>query len=548
MNITNVFSAMWTISQGMPFLVVNFQADNYEYKQLCHSVQPAISSFTYSDISPLVHLSREALKSKTWILIIVGGERLCGAHSTEENFNEDDIDCVTVTSKLTSEKIAEIEQAVEYLTLTRWLIPHATPISANSSLLCLVVYDDFTDVPRDYRRCSQRSSFRVGSNYREHIDCLSTGNFRTVAYSTGVEVELQRFLNLSCLVSTLVQEPYADIELWRRLRLRQLDIIMDDFIVTFDRLNVISFTSSLNTVQSTIVSKSRSSQPLGSLGLVKVFDIGTWICVGLTIAIFYGILSTLRRRNAFVIVLATQLSISLEVKPRRLGILMFLNGLLLNCAFSSGLLSSLNTSRSSQIATIADFIAELRKPHTSVCLFQMAFHNQLINDQVKSGAFAALARLKAAGRLIRAVDRNECFQQARTSTQVFAIINFVSYHTFADGLFFGREPIYVSTSSYPISPSHPMRKQMTVFVGCVRETHLLVRRYHNTHLNETLRELYQRRRHINSVNVLTLNDVGVSLFVLFASWIAGLLVEMRLLLSQLRTTSQRWYKERNEKK
>lgn len=68
---------MWFVSQGAPFIVVHFQPNNYEYKQLWQSEQTPVAILTYSSIDSLVKLSQEALKLKLWILVIVSRGDFC---------------------------------------------------------------------------------------------------------------------------------------------------------------------------------------------------------------------------------------------------------------------------------------------------------------------------------------------------------------------------------------------------------------------------------------------------------------------------------------
>lgn len=151
---------MWIASQGTPFNVVQFQADNYECKQLWQGAQPPIALFTYSEIESLVELSRNALKSKLWILVIVSEE---GSYNTEgRSVNLTHVSCES-NSKLTTKNIEQMETSAEYLLLTRWLIPRNTPINSISKLMCLMVYDDFTDVSLDYRDFRMRSSMEWNS-------------------------------------------------------------------------------------------------------------------------------------------------------------------------------------------------------------------------------------------------------------------------------------------------------------------------------------------------------------------------------------------------
>lgn len=528
MNISNVLSTMWIVSQGAPFIVVHFKADNYESKRLWQDKPFPIAVFTYSDVEPLVRLSREALKSKLWILVIVDNEPLC--YHSESNganhANELPSNC-TVRRKLTEENIAQMEHFVEYLTLTRWLIPRDTPIEPWSDLLCFVTFDDFTDVPSDYRECVQRRKIQPGETYQPHINYLSVIDFGLSAYTTGFEEEIRQFLNLSWIFTRHYVGVYYEPNLWMRLRLRWADMIIDDFVMTSSRVEEVSFSSPVCAMMTDFLSKRRTSRALGSLGIVNVFDRGTWICVCLLLTSFYTALRILKHPAAFIVVIATQLNLSLDVTPRLLGLIMFTSGFFLNCAFSSGLLSSLNTLHDPQIATLENLATVLNFGHTKVCISNVTFLRAFIDDPGRSALFRIMARKKHEGKLILST-REDCHKQTRSSGDVISVLTSPSFARRVNRLYVGKEAIYVSTAGYPISPGYPLRKQVNQLIGNLREMNIIAKRHQTLMFNETMAEL-QRTEKTTSTKTLTISDFKLFLFALAASELIGCVIQAYML-------------------
>lgn len=104
---------MWIVSQGTLFIMVHFQPDNHEYKQLWQSEQIPIALLTYSDIQPPVKLFQEAFKSKHWILVVVRREHFCNTNPTDSISNVDATAILCRTQNTLAKDILE---------LTTWLL------------------------------------------------------------------------------------------------------------------------------------------------------------------------------------------------------------------------------------------------------------------------------------------------------------------------------------------------------------------------------------------------------------------------------------------
>lgn len=248
-------------------------------------------------------------------------------------------------------------------------------------------------------------------------------------------------------------------------------MIVNFFVITAERLDEITFSVPLGITLIQFLRKPRTSQALGSFGLMHVFDTVTWICLGLMLAVFYVILLVERHPQAFMFIVATQLNqSSSEMKSHVFGVIMFINGLLITCAFSSGLLSSLSTHHSKQIATIDDFIAALKMPDTSMCLSRDSFFASALDNPGISAVLRALAQKKKDGNLILLY--GNCFALVASSEKMITQIGLPSTAPYVGPLYAGREPLYVSAGVFPMSPGSPLARRVNELFGRLRDMHV----------------------------------------------------------------------------
>lgn len=529
MNISNVLSTMWTVSQGVPFMLVQFRANSYEPLQLWHNVPCPIAGLSYSDIDPLVKLFRQTLEYKMWILVVVGEDELCSPNNSMENSRTVGPAVATCRqmSKLSESDVKLMEDFVDYLALTMWLIPRNTPIYPTSKLMCFVAYDNFTDVPSNYRECGRRQQLRIGQRFWPNIDSLVVADFNgitTVSY--GMEQAMQKFLNLSHLTkkreNRAISESLTDIFRW--LRVRDIDMLFVDFVYTAERFEKIAFTSPIGQNMLHFLSKMRTDHVLGSFGLVHIFDAGTWICVGCTLATFFVILSLLKHPDVFIVVIATQLNLSMKVRSRQFGVIMSMSGILLTCAFSSSLLSSLSVNQTAQIATLEDLLRTLRNPGFSVCVLDFSFFISVIQNPGESVVLQAFAQKNAEHKMIKS-NGSDCLIRTRRSNQMVTLMTFEHLNPYVGQLFVGKEPIYILTGGMPISPGYPLMKQVNRFVGSMRETRVAGHELRRRQFNETMRQL-QEIVQPKWVKPLSVHEFELFLFILSASWLIVIVIKL----------------------
>lgn len=535
MNFSNVLPIMWILTQGAPFIVVHFRTDDFEDAITWRSPAPPIAWLTYTDVKLLVKFCKEALKSKVWLLVIVSRGELCERKiEREPNVSDDSLPAhCEPQHKLTHQIIEQLESVVEYLALTRWLIPRDTPISRESKLMCLVNFDDLSDVPDDYRKCSRRRRLNLGESYLPQIDYLSIIDFGIETISSGLQEELRNFLNLSRVVikheTRPVQESLDDMFRW--LQRRDLDITVTDFTLSENRLAKIPFSSPMYMDITEFLSKKREHRTLGSFGIIRVFDTTTWICLGLMLMIFYVVLTVLKQPNAVIVVLAAQLSISTQIKPRQFGLIMFTSGLLVSCAFSSGLLSSLSTPQNSQISTMEDLKAVLALPETYVCMIDFSFIVGLIDSPGMSSVFQSFAHKKAQSKLVL-TGMKDCFRKTLASENMISILASNDRSCYFNEIIVGHEPVYVSVTGLPMSPGYPLFERVNVFVGNFREMNVAVKQYQKNHFDERMRE-QKSFTEKQMLKPLTLHDFKMPLIALLGSWAVSWLVKLYQLIRWL---------------
>lgn len=521
MNISNILSAMWLASQGTPYLVVHFQADSYEYKRIWRDSLSPIAVFTYSEMGPLVKLCENALKFKIWILVIVDNdEHFCEA---EEGGEFGDSKCST-RNKLSLASLKMMQESAEYLVLSRWLIPQQTPIDSSSVLMCLVVFDDFTNVPLNYKDCSIRKYVRPGEQFQFEVSHLVIIDFDIETLSTGLEEELKQFLNLSRIINERIDKPVQDsrMDMFRRLKRRQIDMALTDFTVTVDRLQQVQFTSPMLLAMTEFLSKKRASRTLGSFGLSRVFDTATWTCFGLVLVTFSVTLSALKHPNAIIVVIATQLKLPIEVRSRSIAMIMFTSGFLISCAFSSGLLSSLSTSRNTQIASLEDLKTALTSTQIHLCMVDYDILLKRIDEPGISAIFQMFAHKKRDNKLILTKTR-ECVRRTTESEDVISALVFVGGKPHLKDIFVGREPIAMSITGMPMTPGHPLFERVNTFVGSLREMRVAVRKYQKKHFDSKMRNQTQTVN-LPKVKALHLSDFLLPLIILMTSWATGQII------------------------
>lgn len=505
------------LAQNAHFFVVYFRPDNYEYSQLWQSGRPFSATLVYSRIEPLMKQCKNGLKSKLWMLIIVTGD--CNVVTGNEEFTRNCGEAAQ-KSKLTEYDINVMMTSAEYLVLTRWLIPSDTRIDKMSKLLCFVVYADFTNVPLNYRSCGRRQQIQPGISVQPQMNYLSVANLGNELLVSGMEKELQQFLNLTAYLRRNVDRT----ELSRSIRLREIDLGIGTYRVTFERFEQVTVTSAISMSRTDFMTKTRHSQPLGSFGILRVFNVEVWICVLITMAIFFMLLSLTGHSNVALAVFAAQLQLSFKVRSRHFGPTMFANGLLVSCAFSSGLLSSLSTYRSVQISTIRDLLAMLRKSDSFVCIANHSFLVDNIENPGTSAVLQAFERKRNEGKLILSSVK-DCLKQTELSYEMVSVQTFQHTNPYVGELFVGDEAIYTSISAMPVTPGHPLMRQINEFVDRLRETHVAAKELNRKLFNETnrsSRSLIKSKR----VKSLTLRDVGLPLIILTHSWIFGCLIEL----------------------
>lgn len=237
--------------------------------------------------------------------------------------------------------------------------------------------------------------------------------------------------------------------------------------------------------------------------------------------IFYVTLSVLRHPNAFFIVVATQLNPSVKVKFRLLGLIMFISGFLITCAFSSALL--LSTLRNTQISTIDDLMAELELPHITLCMNPKFYLTQSVKNPGASTTLRALTRKMNEGRLLTD-SLGTCIEQTAASETMISVFFFPYVTHKFNRVFIGKECLLTPTTGYVVGPGYPLSERANVLVGSLREMQIFDRVRRRIDLNETIKGL-PYTVNPETVKVLTIHDIKLPLFMLIGSWVMGCLIE-----------------------
>lgn len=530
MNLTNILSTMWIISQGTPYIVVHFRSDNHEHKQLSNALQPPKAILTYSDIESLVKLSRETLKSKLWILVLVGKVFSCNYQLIDEATTA--IVGCRGGDTMSENALGAIEKSVDYLVLTRWLIPRGIPIQPTSHFMCLAAFDDFTDLPSDYRTCAKRRHLQLGQIYTPHISHLYIADCLSRPIMPSLYQDTRQFLNLSGIhvYHVTLTGPKHDGKLLRRLRLRKIDFIFVSFKISFDRLEEISFTTPTGMASAEFLTKKRTSHALESFGLTRVFDKKTWLCVGSVMFTFYVVLYVMRQRNASMIVLATQLNLTVEVKSRRIGTVMFASGLLLTCFFSSGLLSSLTTYISRQVSTIEDLLDVLDDSETFLCIDRgSSLHVAIETSAPSTGFIRIFVRKKHQGRLMIVDNPEECKRATETSVKIVTALIFYNKVGYKGQLIIGKESLDMITVALPASPGNPLLRRFDVLLGRLREMHVFLKYVQVRDFNVTMKAI-QGIAKLEKAKALNVHEIGLPFFILIGASLLGLAIESWMLI------------------
>lgn len=536
MNISNVLSTMRIVSQNMSFIVVHFRPDDDQNIQSWQFAETPMVVLIYSSIEEIVKLAHKVLLSKLWILVIVHSNAGCFnmTNLTTGDRRATNNTCST-TSKLTTGDFLQMEKSAEYLVLTRWLVPRNTPLSSRSILLCLMAYDDFTDVPADYRDCAQRRRVQPGEIFQPRINYFSILDFGPVSYASGIEEEIRFFLNLSRIArlraTGLVGETQNDTFRW--LRTRKADMSLLYFTYTAQRLEEVAFTSVIAVESMRYFSKIRQLHRLSSLGIVFVFDKGIWICLGLLYLAFIVALRIHRQKETILLVIATQLSQPLAIaRPSLIVILMFIASFLIKCMFSSGLLSSLSAPISTQIITIADLTTVMKLPNSFVCMVGDTFSVRILDEPHTSEAFQTLSHKKKTGKLIQRDSELSCQRQSEKSENVISVIMVLDAQDYDGSLVQGRDTLYVSSAGFLMSPEFPLKSKVNVLIGTFREMHI-VKKMKEPSRSEQFMEIKKKRALASTretIRVLTANDISLPLILLVLSGLLGSLVEVYLYL------------------
>lgn len=82
----------------------------------------------------------------------------------------------------------------------------------------------------------------------------------------------------------------------------------------------------------------------------------------------------------------------------------------------------------------------------------------------------------------------------------------------------GEQPLCIAPHGYPVSPGHPLQKQINMMIGILRETHVASKMVQMLAFRRVMTEI-QDMEEIKTVRKLISSDVELPFLVLVSSWI-----------------------------